>query len=181
MYKHEGPVRRNLSAAALALFYARRGLGWKTGDPEQDARRRAARAALRTLLASAPPPFGALSGPLRGPRPATPPSERHRRCGATTPADDRARIFRERDRLPRDRQQAGTAFAAPSATGQSAPWSLSTARNVVPDEELRRQVATDAIPDAVSIDDAIGATLIDDRYFAEMPGIRGRLLRRVPR
>ena len=53
-------------------------------------------------------------------------------------------------------------------------------RNVVPDEELRRRVATDAIPDAVSIDDAIGATLIDDRYFAKMPGIRGRLLRRVP-
>jgi GT2 family glycosyltransferase len=72
MYKHEGPIRRNLSAAALALFYARRGLGWKTGDPERDARRRAARAALRTLLASEPPPFGALSGPLHGPRPATP-------------------------------------------------------------------------------------------------------------
>ncbi len=53
-------------------------------------------------------------------------------------------------------------------------------RNVVPDQELRRQVATDAIPDAVSIDDTIGATLIDDRYFAEMPGVRGRLLRRVP-
>ena len=53
-------------------------------------------------------------------------------------------------------------------------------RDVVPDEELRRRVATDAIPDAVSIDDAIGATLIDDRYFARMPGIRGRLLRRVP-
>ena len=37
MYKHEGPVRRNLSAAALALFYARRGVGWKTGDLERDA------------------------------------------------------------------------------------------------------------------------------------------------
>ncbi len=70
MYKHEGPVRRNLSTAALALFYARRGVGWKTGDPDRDARRRAARAALRTLLALAPPPFAALSGPLRGPRPA---------------------------------------------------------------------------------------------------------------
>ena len=44
-------------------------------------------------------------------------------------------------------------------------------RDVVPDEELRRRVATDAIPDAVSIDDAIGATLIDDRYFARMPGM----------
>lgn len=73
MYKHEGPIRRNLSAAALALFYARRGLGWRTGDLELDARRRAARAALRTLLASEPPPFGALSGPLRGPRAGTPP------------------------------------------------------------------------------------------------------------
>ena len=53
-------------------------------------------------------------------------------------------------------------------------------RKVAPDEELRRQVAADAIPDAVSIDDAIGATLIDDRYFARMPGLRGRILRRVP-
>lgn len=54
-------------------------------------------------------------------------------------------------------------------------------RNVVPDEELRRQVAADLVPDAVSIDDAIGATLIDDRYFAALPGLRGRILRELPR
>ncbi len=68
---------------------------------------------------------------------------------------------------------------APSASGLRT-MVIVNRRNVVPDDELRRQVATDAIPDAVSIDDTIGATLIDDRYFAKLAGLRGRLLRRVP-
>ena len=54
---------------------------------------------------------------------------------------------------------------APSAAGLRT-MVIVNRRNVEPDEQLRRRVATDAIPDAVSIDDTIGATLIDDRYFA---------------
>lgn len=72
MFKHEGAVRRNLSAATLALFYLRRSMGWRSDDPEVKARRSAARAALWTMLGWAPPPFGDLSGPLRGPRPQRP-------------------------------------------------------------------------------------------------------------
>lgn len=50
-----------------------------------------------------------------------------------------------------------------------------------PDEEsLRRQIAADAIPDVVSPDDAIGATILDDRYIAAVPGARGWILRRLP-
>ena len=32
MFKHEGAVRRNLSAATLALFYLRRSMGWRSDD-----------------------------------------------------------------------------------------------------------------------------------------------------
>jgi glycosyltransferase involved in cell wall biosynthesis len=49
-----------------------------------------------------------------------------------------------------------------------------------PEAELRRLIADDAMPDAVSAEDAIGATVLDDRLFAEMRGIRGRLVRRLP-
>ena len=54
-------------------------------------------------------------------------------------------------------------------------------RRLMPDEDLRRQIAADLVPDAVSVDDAIGATTIDDRYFAAMPGLRGRIMRKLPR
>jgi N-acetylglucosaminyl-diphospho-decaprenol L-rhamnosyltransferase len=69
-YKHHGPVRRRLSAAALALFYARRAVTPGRRDSDAGSQRAAARAGLRTLLGTAPPPFGELSGPVRGPRPA---------------------------------------------------------------------------------------------------------------
>lgn len=46
--------------------------------------------------------------------------------------------------------------------------------------ELRRRVAADEMPDVVSAEDTIGATIVDDRYFASMPGVRGRILRRLP-
>ena len=36
-----------------------------------------------------------------------------------------------------------------------------------PEAELRRLIADDAMPDAVSAEDAIGATSVDDRLFAE--------------
>lgn len=90
---------------------------------------------------------------------------------------EHASSVREFENPETDRGEPRSATA--SATGLRT-MVIVNRRNVVPDEELRRRVATDAIPDAVSIDDAIGATLIDDRYFASMPGMRGRLLRRMP-
>jgi len=69
MFKHDGAVRRRLSTAALALYYARRAVDTLArADDEARTRRAAARAALRTLVGAAPPPFGARSGPLQGPR-----------------------------------------------------------------------------------------------------------------
>jgi N-acetylglucosaminyl-diphospho-decaprenol L-rhamnosyltransferase len=68
LFKHEGIARRNLSTAALALYYVRRAVDSVARDPDARARRAAARAALNALLGIAPPPFGELSGPLRGPR-----------------------------------------------------------------------------------------------------------------
>lgn len=67
-YKHEGPVRRALCTAALALFYMRRSVARGGRDSDAAAQRVAARAGLRTLLGVAPAPFGELSGPVRGPR-----------------------------------------------------------------------------------------------------------------
>jgi N-acetylglucosaminyl-diphospho-decaprenol L-rhamnosyltransferase len=67
-YKHEGPVRRSLSASALGLFYARRSIAPGRRDSDAKARRTAARAGLMTVLGAAQPPFGELSGPVRGPR-----------------------------------------------------------------------------------------------------------------
>ena len=49
-----------------------------------------------------------------------------------------------------------------------------------PEAELRRRITEDLMPDVVSAEDAVGATLCDDRYFAGLPGLRGRLLRRLP-
>jgi len=66
LFKHQGMIRRRLSTAALALFHLRRAV-YSPGDGQDAvARRAAARAALRTLFGLTPPPFGALSGPLRG-------------------------------------------------------------------------------------------------------------------
>jgi glycosyltransferase involved in cell wall biosynthesis len=53
-------------------------------------------------------------------------------------------------------------------------------RSRPPDAELRRLLAEDVIPDAVSPEEAIGPTFLDERYFAEIPGLRGKLLRRLP-
>lgn len=64
MFKHDGPVRRRLATAALALSYARRTVDSVSRGPEVRSRRVAARSSLRTLLGGAPP-FGELSGPLR--------------------------------------------------------------------------------------------------------------------
>jgi N-acetylglucosaminyl-diphospho-decaprenol L-rhamnosyltransferase len=72
MFKHYGALRRRRSMLALACFHGRRALGPSPGDPAAHMRRAAARRALLTVLGLAPPPFGELSGPLRGPRPGAP-------------------------------------------------------------------------------------------------------------
>lgn len=63
LFKHHGPAYRWLTTLGLALQYVRPALSPGGQDPD---RRIAARAGLRTLLGLAPPPFGELSGPLRG-------------------------------------------------------------------------------------------------------------------
>ncbi len=68
LFKHHGPLRRWLTTFALALQYGRR-VVIPVGSPDQlRARRAASRTALRTLLGLAPPPFGELSGSVRGDR-----------------------------------------------------------------------------------------------------------------
>lgn len=67
LLKNQGPIRRRLSTAALMLFHARRAVLSPGNGKEAIRRRDASRAALRTLLGLAPPPFGELSGSLRGP------------------------------------------------------------------------------------------------------------------
>jgi glycosyltransferase involved in cell wall biosynthesis len=49
-----------------------------------------------------------------------------------------------------------------------------------PDDELRRLIDADDHPDVLALEDALGATLLDERYVAELPGLRGRFLRRLP-
>jgi N-acetylglucosaminyl-diphospho-decaprenol L-rhamnosyltransferase len=68
LFKHEGAVRRNLATAALVLYYLRRSIDSLSADPEARSRRAASRTAIRTLLGWDGPPFGEVSGPLRGPR-----------------------------------------------------------------------------------------------------------------
>ena len=53
-------------------------------------------------------------------------------------------------------------------------------QNKPSDEELRRLIAADLIPDTLSADAAIGATLLDDRYFNAVGGIGTRILNRLP-
>jgi glycosyltransferase involved in cell wall biosynthesis len=49
-----------------------------------------------------------------------------------------------------------------------------------PDAELRRLAAEDLIPDAFSVEAAIGPTYVDERYLTEIPGVGGRILRQLP-
>jgi len=72
LFKRSGSVSRAMSTAALALFHARRALVSAGSDESSRGKRAAARASLRVVLGVAPPPFGELSGPLRGPRSAVP-------------------------------------------------------------------------------------------------------------
>lgn len=73
LFKHEGILRRNLATAALLLYHLRRCVDAPRRHADAKARRVAARAAVRILLGWDPPPFGELSGPLRGPHaPAAP-------------------------------------------------------------------------------------------------------------
>jgi glycosyltransferase involved in cell wall biosynthesis len=48
------------------------------------------------------------------------------------------------------------------------------------DDELRRLIAEDVMPDAILAEDSLGARSLDDRDLMRIPGRRGRLLRRLP-
>ncbi len=49
-----------------------------------------------------------------------------------------------------------------------------------PEAILRQLIASDERPDVYSLNDALGLTCIDEQYFASIPGLRGRLVRRLP-
>jgi N-acetylglucosaminyl-diphospho-decaprenol L-rhamnosyltransferase len=72
LFKRSGSVSRGMSTAALVLFHARRAVVSAGSAEGGQAKRAAAQAALGVLLGISPPPFGELSGPLRGARAATP-------------------------------------------------------------------------------------------------------------
>ncbi len=56
-----------------------------------------------------------------------------------------------------------------------------TSRQGKPAEAVLRQaIAADQLPNTVSADDAIGATLVDERYIAALPGPIGRVMSRLP-
>jgi glycosyltransferase involved in cell wall biosynthesis len=46
--------------------------------------------------------------------------------------------------------------------------------------ELRQLIDTDRHPDVLALEDALGATLLDERYLAAVGGMWGALLRRLP-
>jgi len=48
------------------------------------------------------------------------------------------------------------------------------------DEDLRRLIAEDAIPDLILAEDSLGASSLDERQLAAIPGLRGRILLRLP-
>jgi glycosyltransferase involved in cell wall biosynthesis len=52
--------------------------------------------------------------------------------------------------------------------------------NAVPDAELRAKIGADEMPDGISAHAAVGATFVNEHYFAQVPGRWGRMLRRLP-
>jgi glycosyltransferase involved in cell wall biosynthesis len=49
-----------------------------------------------------------------------------------------------------------------------------------PADELRRLIDRDDHPDVLALEDALGATLLDERYVAGLDGLWGAVLRRLP-
>jgi glycosyltransferase involved in cell wall biosynthesis len=49
-----------------------------------------------------------------------------------------------------------------------------------PREEARRLIDADRLSDILALHDALGVTVLDARYLAGLPGLWGRLLRRLP-
>jgi glycosyltransferase involved in cell wall biosynthesis len=50
----------------------------------------------------------------------------------------------------------------------------------LPESEIREQIARDQMPDVISAEAAIGGFYVDNRLFATLPGLRGRVMRRLP-
>jgi glycosyltransferase involved in cell wall biosynthesis len=48
------------------------------------------------------------------------------------------------------------------------------------DAELRRQIAAGEIPDLILSEDSLGASSLDERDLGLIPGLRGRIMRRLP-
>jgi glycosyltransferase involved in cell wall biosynthesis len=67
------------------------------------------------------------------------------------------------------------------------PWGrpvrtmILTSRQGKPAQEVLRQaIAADQLPNSIAADEAVGATVVDERYIAALPGPAGSLLRRLP-
>ncbi len=76
------------------------------------------------------------------------------------------------------RSMVGRLMASPSTRPRLLV--ISKAGHKPSDQELRRLIAADAIPDLILADDALGAASLDERELALIPGLRGQLLRRLP-
>jgi hypothetical protein len=57
---------------------------------------------------------------------------------------------------------------------------LATAGRKPDDEELRRLIAEDIVPDAILAEDALDATSLDERDLMRIPSLGGRALRCLP-
>lgn len=70
--------------------------------------------------------------------------------------------------------------AGPVSANRLRTLVLTSAQGKPSQEEIRRAIADDTMPDTVSADDHIHATILDERYIAAAPGLKGRLLQRLP-
>ncbi len=75
---------------------------------------------------------------------------------------------------------ASGASEASARSGDARMLVLFTAGQQPPNEELRRLIEQDVLPDTMIAQDAFGAASLDDRDLASIPGVRGRALRRLP-
>lgn len=57
---------------------------------------------------------------------------------------------------------------------------VATAGNQPSEQELRRLVAEDAIPEVILAEDAFGAVSLNDRDLQDLPGVGGQVLRALP-
>jgi glycosyltransferase involved in cell wall biosynthesis len=78
------------------------------------------------------------------------------------------------------RMEATATAPVPATAGLRTLVLVSAGLSSPPERELRSQIAQGRRPDSIAAYDALGATLLDERYIEAVPGRRGRLLRRLP-